>query len=186
MGSAPGDLPLTERMERAFAARVDELPSVTRAMLLIAALTEGGSLGELLDATQRLVGRPPALADLEPAEAAELIDVDDGGLHFRHALIRSAVPQMAGLEQRRAAHGALAKTLVDQPDRAVWHAAAATVGADEAVASQLEATALRATTRRGGRRGLRSPPVGCPDSGAGPTGSPVVGRGRACERARGA
>ena len=147
MGSAPGDLPLTERMERAFAARVDELPSVTRAMLLIAALTEGGSLGELLDATQRLVGRPPALADLEPAEAAELIAVDDGGLHFRHALIRSAVPQMAGLEQRRAAHAALAKTLADQPDRAVWHAAAATVGADEAVASQLEATALRATRR---------------------------------------
>lgn len=54
---------------------------------------------------------------------------------------------MAGLAQRQVAHAALAKTLVDQPDRAVWHAAAATVGPEEAVAAQLEATALRARRR---------------------------------------
>ena len=45
------DLPLTERLEHAFAARVNELRAVTRAMLLVAALNDQDSLAEMLQAT---------------------------------------------------------------------------------------------------------------------------------------
>jgi hypothetical protein len=38
--SVPGGLPLTERLERAFAARVAELPDATRLVLLVAALSD--------------------------------------------------------------------------------------------------------------------------------------------------
>ena len=141
------DLPLTERLEQAFAARIDELPALTRAMLLIAALNDEDSLSEMLQATAILTHAETTLPDLAPAEAAQLIDLDEHGLRFRHPLIRSAIPQMAGLAQRHAAHAALAQTLVDQPDRGVWHAAASTVGPDEDVAARLEATALRAQRR---------------------------------------
>jgi DNA-binding CsgD family transcriptional regulator len=141
------DLPLTERLEHAFAARVNELPAVTRAMLLIAALNDQGSLAEMLEASAILTHAKPRLQDLAPAEAAQLVDLRGHGLRFCHPLIRSAIAQMAGLAQRHAAHAALAQTLVDHPDRGVWHAAASTVGPDEEIAAQLEATAMRAQRR---------------------------------------
>ena len=145
--AADEDLPLTDRLELAFAARVRDLPEVTRTMLLIAALNDGQALAEILEAMTILSDREPMLQDLGPAEQAQLIDVGEHDLRFRHPLIRSAIPQMATLAQRHAAHAALAETLVNQPDRGVWHAAASRVGPDELVASQLEATALRAQRR---------------------------------------
>ena len=50
----PADLPLTDRLEHAFAARSAELPEPTRALLLIAALEDGGSLETVLDAGARM------------------------------------------------------------------------------------------------------------------------------------
>jgi DNA-binding CsgD family transcriptional regulator len=65
-------------------------------------------------------------------------------------LIRSAVEQAATPEELRNAHAALAEALVAEPDRAVWHRAAAASGPDEAVAEALEAAANRATLRGAG------------------------------------
>ena len=141
------DLPLTGRLEQAFGGRVDELPALTRTMLLIGALADRASLSGLFRAMELLVAAKPTLADLAPAEAARLIDVDERGLRFRHPLVRSAIVRFHGLAERRAAHDALARALVDQPDRAVWHAAAAAIGPDEAIASRLEATAVDAERR---------------------------------------
>ena len=42
--SVPGGLPLTERLERAFAARVSDLPDATRLVLLVAALSDGDAV----------------------------------------------------------------------------------------------------------------------------------------------
>ncbi|WP_410571158.1 AAA family ATPase [Amycolatopsis sp. cmx-4-61] len=50
-------LPLTERLERTFTARVAALPAVTRTALLVAALNETTSLTETLTATRALLGR---------------------------------------------------------------------------------------------------------------------------------
>lgn len=44
--------------------------------------------------------------------------------------------------------GALSEVLADQPDRSIWHRAAATLGTNEGVAAELEAAATR-TRRRG-------------------------------------
>ncbi|MGO1050145.1 ATP-binding protein [Crossiella sp. CA198] len=140
-------LPLTPRLERAFAARADALPAATRHCLLIAALHEHGALAEILAAA----GLQPetGVAVLRPAAEAGLITLDTGAVEFRHPLVRSAIAQTADLGQRQAAHRALAEVLSGQPDRRAWHRAAATLGPDEQVAADLEATADRAQ-RRGG------------------------------------
>ncbi|MFB4307279.1 LuxR C-terminal-related transcriptional regulator [Actinomadura sp. GTD37] len=142
-GLLPAALPLTARMERTFAAAVAELPAATRALLLVAALDEGDRLDEILAAGGTMSAPGPEVADLEPAVAARLVDVDDAyQLRFRHPLIRSAIQQQAGPSRRQRAHAALARAITD-PDRAVRHRAAATVGTDERVSADLDDLAVR-------------------------------------------
>ena len=52
----PGLVPLTERMERAFAARAADLPPETQLLLLVAALNDSESLGEVLQPALRSPG----------------------------------------------------------------------------------------------------------------------------------
>jgi hypothetical protein len=114
---APGSLPLTQRLEQAFAARVSELPAATQLLLLVAAHSDD----------ERLAGLH--------------------GVRFRHPLIRSAVRQSAGVLQRRRVHEALAEVLRAEPDRRVWHRAALISGTHEEIADELEAAAGRARRR---------------------------------------
>ena len=74
--SVPGSLPLTERLERAFAARVSDLPDTTRLVLLVAALSDGDAIGEILQAAAVVAGAPVDLDAAEPAVDAALIDLD--------------------------------------------------------------------------------------------------------------
>lgn len=143
----PAWLPLTTRLERAFAARVADLPDATRALLLVAAIDDGGVLAEVLAASAAFTATPVALEMLDPAVAARLIEVEGHELRFRHPLMRSAIYQAASVSRRRAAHAALASVLIDQPDRCVWHQAAATTGTDVAVSAALAAMAGRAWSR---------------------------------------
>jgi hypothetical protein len=53
----------------------------------------------------------------------------------------------SNIVERAAAHIALATVLKDDPDRSVWHRAAATVGPDERVAQDLESAGTRALQR---------------------------------------
>jgi len=154
--ASPGPLPLTGRLERAFAARLAGLPAATRTLLLTIALNDGDGLAESLAAagaanptTDAAADGPAAVAqaDLAPAVAAGLIEVDRDRVTFRHPLIRSAVDGGAAGEDRRAVHAALGAALAGQPERQVWHLAAASPGPDEAVAGELEAAARRAQRR---------------------------------------
>lgn len=142
-----GPLPLTERLERAFTARVSRLPVHTRAVLLIAALNDSPAVAEALDAAEVVLGCEVAVSDLEPAVTARLIEVDDSTITFRHPLMRSAISQAASAEERRRTHAALAEVLSGQADRRVWHRAAATSRTDETVAAELDAAADRAQRR---------------------------------------
>ncbi|WP_027940564.1 ATP-binding protein [Amycolatopsis taiwanensis] len=140
-------LPLSDRLERAFTARVAGLPAPTRTALLVAALAQSDSVAETLAATG-LVGQDTVEVDvLTPAVAAGLVDVTAGTVTFRHPLMRSAIPAAATLAERRQAHLALAATLVAHPDRRAWHQAAATTSPDEAVAEELDQVAERARRR---------------------------------------
>jgi len=82
-----------------------------------------------------------------PAVGAGLLEVREARVTFRHPLVRSAVYQAASVAQRAAAHAALADVLSDQPDREVWHRAAATQEPDETTAARMEEVAARAVRR---------------------------------------
>ncbi len=146
-GALNGWIPLTRRLEQAFASRLPGLPAVTFTALLAAALDDWDALGEVLAAASVVAGTPVSVADLAEAVAAGLAEVDGQSVRFRHPLVRSAVGEAAGLAQRQAMHRALTEVLADVPDRQVWHRAAATVGQDEEVAADLEAAADRAERR---------------------------------------
>jgi DNA-binding CsgD family transcriptional regulator len=145
-----GWLPLTTRLEQAFAARASDLPAKTRSALLVAALNDSPLLSEVLAAAGLLTAPadPRLTVDvLDPAISAHLVQINETQLRFRHPLMRTAIRQHASVQQRHAAHDALARTLAGQPERAVWHRAASVIGPDEAVAGELEATALLAQRR---------------------------------------
>jgi len=146
-GAMNGWIPLTRRLEQAFASRLPGLPAATRTALLAAALDDGDALAEVLAAASAVTGGPVSVADLAEAVAAGLAEVDGQRVRFRHPLVRSAVGETAGLGRRQAMHRALAEVLADAPDRQVWHRAAATVGPDEEVAAGLQAAADRAFSR---------------------------------------
>jgi len=116
----PSWLPLTTRLERAFAARAFDLPAETRTALLVAALDDGPRLSEVLDAAALVVGTEVTVGVLDPAVSAGLIEINGAEFRFRHPLMRAAIRQVASISQRQAAHAALANVLADQPERAVW------------------------------------------------------------------
>ena len=142
---ASGPLPLTARLEQTFASRLPNLDGNVRRLLLLAALDDV-DLAEL----SRSAETPVEPDDLAPAVAAGLGTLESGRFRFRHPLIRSALEQAATADDLRSAHAALAQALAGEPDRAVWHAAAAASGPDEEVAVALDAAAQRAMLRGGG------------------------------------
>lgn len=144
----PGALPLTDRLRVTFHGQVSRLPAATRTLLLLVASDDGGELAAVLRAAAALGA---GVADLPPAEDAGLVRLDERAVTFRHPLVRAAVYQGAPLSRRLAAHAAMAAALdgPDDADRRAWHRAAATTGTDEAVARELEHTAVRAGERSG-------------------------------------
>ena len=117
-------------------------------MLLVAAAEGTGDLAPILRAAGTLGA---SLADLDPARAAGLIEVNGSALTFRHPLIRAAVHHTAPLAQRRAVHQALAAALdaPGQADRRAWQLAAAADGPDEEIAAALERAAGQVRERGG-------------------------------------
>jgi DNA-binding CsgD family transcriptional regulator len=144
----PPVLPLTTRLERAFAARVADLPQPARDAVLLAAVGSADDLPEILAAASALSGQRISVAMLGPAAEMGLIRFDDLHVRFRHPLIRSAVLQAETPARRQAANMALAGILVDEPYRRAWHRAQAITGPDDNVANELEASHL-ISLRRG-------------------------------------
>ncbi len=145
----PPTLPLTTQLERAFLERFDQLPDITRSTLLIAALSDSDLLAEALTAIEQSMG-PLSSDPLLPALQHGLLHLDGDALRFRHPLVRSAITQAATPAQRQLAHSALADlTETNEPQRSVWHRAAATFTADEQIAALLENNA-RDSVERGG------------------------------------
>ena len=133
-------LPLTQRLQAAFAARVERLPSAARTALILLALHDSESLPELLDALGA-AGTPAHLEVLEPAIVAGLVQLADGELRFRHGLMRSAVYNLASPSSRAAGHLALARAVGPGTDQGILHRARAATGYDAALAAELEVVA---------------------------------------------
>ena len=138
---------LSGRIEESFRQRLDALSQDARSLLLIAAADSVGDPMLVWGAAERLgigVSGPAA------AETHGLLAVG-GRVTFRHPLARSAVYRSASVQERSAAHMALAEVTDPQldPDRRAWHLAAAAPGPDEEVALELERSAGRAQARGG-------------------------------------
>ncbi len=140
-GVTPTDtlLPIPERLERAFAAELPDLPAATRDLLVLAAAG-----ADDLASLSAVSGPIDVLAGLEPAERCGLLRVGDGRIHWRHPLARAATYAAATADERHHAHLALAAQPAEAPDRRAWHLSYAALGPDEEVAAELEAVAVRA------------------------------------------
>ncbi|WP_433301106.1 AAA family ATPase [Actinoplanes sp. CA-030573] len=125
-------LPLTDRLTAIMAATFQDLPSVVREDLLLAAVADGARVPGVTAAT------------LAPAEKAGLVRIDGAGPQFTHPLVRAAVYHAVPFAERAAVHLRVAEALHDQPDRRAWHRAAAALEPDEGVAALLERTAAQA------------------------------------------
>ena len=142
-------VPLSERLELAFASRVEELPPQTRRLLLAATFEGTGDIRVL----RSVAGDERGLAALAPAERAGLIRVEDGNAKssvrvvFEHPLVKSAVVGLSTHEERREARLALAEALRHDPERRAWHWAESATGPNEEVAALLERAARRAMRR---------------------------------------
>ena len=127
--------------------RVRALPEPTQRLLLIAAADATGD-PTLMWRAAHTVGL--GHDDAEPARSAQLLEIGSG-VRFRHPLGRSAAYAAASVDERRAAHRALAAATDAEadPDRRAWHLAASASGPDEGIAAELERSAERARARAG-------------------------------------
>jgi DNA-binding CsgD family transcriptional regulator len=151
------DLPLTDRLEYAFADRLTSLSPGARSFLRAAAANDSGVIVEALAAAAELDGRAVTLSAATEAKKAGLIEVDDLGLlRFRHPLMRSAILRAMTLEEQRETHAALAATLVGDPDRTIWHRASAALETDASIVADLDELSRRAARRGAAGVGIQA------------------------------
>ena len=140
-------MPLTGRIEESFRRQLDVLPAATQRLLQLAAADPAGQ--------PLVVWRAAAQLGIRAEAATPAVEVAwfefGASVRFRHPLARSAAYRSASLQDRQAAHRALAEVtdLQIDPDRRAWHRAQAAPGHDEDVAAELERSASRAQARGG-------------------------------------
>lgn len=144
----PEDLLLPARLRARILEPVRDLPEDTRGLLLLAALGEDVSLGDLL--TVAGTHGPEAL---EPAEERGMVRVRADTVHLSDPLLRDALVQDAPVSRAREAHRALAAVTdaVHAPVAYARHTAEGAAGPDADLADGVEKAARRAG-RVDGRR----------------------------------
>jgi hypothetical protein len=115
-GASDQALPLTARLERAFAARLGDLDLDARTIALLAAIDDA-RVTEVAEAAGIILQREPREGAWASLTDANLGRLSGEAFVFRHPLVGSAVQQAASPEEMRAAHTALADVLADQPVR---------------------------------------------------------------------
>ena len=143
--SPPGHL--QDRLHDHYLRRVRVLPEPAQQLMLLAAADPTGDATLLWRAAQTLGLGPDAAA---AADAEQLLNIGSQ-VRFRHPLVRSAAYAAGSPEDRRAAHLTLAAATDARadPERRVWHLAAAATGPDEDVAAALEQAAAKIKARAG-------------------------------------
>lgn len=151
--AVPDTADMTGRIQDHYVQRILDLPETTRRLMLLAAADPIGETTVFWRAAQALNLTPEAAA---PAAEQRLLEVGSQ-VRFQHPLIRAAAYAVGTPAERSATHAALAAATDPEldPERRVWHRAAATSGPDEEVARELE----RAAERVEGRAGLAAAAV---------------------------
>ena len=143
--SLPGHL--QGRLQDHYLRRVRVLPGPAQQLMLLAAADPTGDATLLWRAAQTLGLGPDAAA---AADEEQLLNIGSQ-VRFCHPLVRSAAYVAGSPEDRRAAHLTLAAATDAEtdPERRVWHLAAAAAGPDEDVAAALEQAAAKIQARAG-------------------------------------
>ncbi len=132
---APGEpLPVPSTLDELLAARLVALPVATRAALLPVAAMREPTI-ELLVAVD-----DDALASLQPAVDAHVIEIHRDGVRFAHPLLAAAVYGRADRDARRRTHRALASIAPTVEERA-RHRGLAGEPPDDEVARELDEAA---------------------------------------------
>ncbi|MFD4419879.1 ATP-binding protein [Agromyces sp. NPDC058484] len=145
------DLPehlVTEHVQEVFSGRLRPLTADARRSLLVAALDGSASLDIVRAAANSLGLGDDAFAAVEQSG---LIEISGREVRMRHPLVRAVVLSHFQAPEHGMAHLALAGALErhHDPDRAVWHRAAAAAPPDDEVAESLEQAAQRFSSRGG-------------------------------------
>jgi ATP/maltotriose-dependent transcriptional regulator MalT len=136
-------LPLTAKLERAFAHRLVGLDPAEQSVILVAAVSADPHQGAVLDGASRLLGEPIDAHTVDSLILKDLLLRTRGELKFRHPLVRSAVMQNVSARQRARAHRAVASLLPTGTDRQLWHLAIVAEEPHEPLASALDTAAAR-------------------------------------------
>ena len=129
-------VPLTHRLELAFAGRYAQLPRPAR--LGVLAMAMGcDSIDETATAVGHALGVPPSGDWLGAAVTAGLVEPSQRRLTFRHPLVRSAVASAAEPADLLTMLRALVDT-IPESSRTVWWRAELASGADPQLANELE------------------------------------------------
>jgi DNA-binding CsgD family transcriptional regulator len=132
-------LPVPQTLQALVQERLGSLPSEVRDALLVAAVGLEPELGVL----EAALGGP---VELGPATEASVLDLSRGTARFTHPLLAAAVVDAADSARLREIHARLVG-LVTEPEQRARHLAAAAVGPDESVATELDAASARAESR---------------------------------------
>ncbi len=131
-------LAVPETLDELLRARISGLPPSTRdALALVSAGTSSPSVLERAGFANDV---------LEPAVAAQVIELGDGTIRFTHPLLSSVLHGDLDEEERRSVHGRLAD-IVDDPLLRARHLALATEAPDAEVAAVLDDAAEQAGER---------------------------------------
>jgi DNA-binding CsgD family transcriptional regulator len=133
-------LPVPERLEELVSARLDGFDAPTREVLVLA------SADARLTPTQ-LAGAGIEPGALDPALAANVIELAGGSIRLTHPLLASVLYQGLLPGERQRVHGRLAE-IVEDPLARARHLALSTDGPDADLAALLEAAA-RTTAAQG-------------------------------------
>jgi DNA-binding CsgD family transcriptional regulator len=147
LASLPVVLPLSTGVDDPYLKLAGDIPLSSRTAILVAAATEPADL-TTVTAALGVLGLDAGA--LDEAARGGFLDVGDE-VRFSNPALGFAVYSGATPSERRRVHDALASVLVDprDEDRRILHRAAAALGPDEAVATELERSADRAAARSG-------------------------------------
>ncbi len=145
--TVPPTTTVPDGLQDRYVRRVRTLPEPTRRLMLLAAADPTGNATLLWRAAPALGLMPDAGA---AARAQHLLEIGSR-VRFGHPLVRAAAYAAGSPQDRRDVHLALAAATdarID-PERRVWHLAAAATGPDEDVADELDRAAGRVQARAG-------------------------------------
>ncbi len=138
---------LQSQLQDLYLRRIRVLPGPAQQLMLLAAADPTGDATLLWRAAGAL---GLGLSAVAPADAEQLLNIGSQ-VRFRHPLVRSAAYVAGSPDDRRAAHLTLAEATDARtdPERRVWHLAAAATGPDEDIAAALEQAAAKIEARAG-------------------------------------